>query len=476
MGGALHARADSGAIASQQTPSASGEQNITCEPVMIRGIPFRKRILLLLLLASAAGAQSLPPEVILLARIKSHLREELSRMPNYTCLETISRFRGAPHAQLKPLDRVRLEIVYSNHQEYFGSPGDREIGVDDPRAFIGGGMIGNGLFAMTLNNILEGGQFTYRGDELVAGRSAVRYDFHIPGMYKGLVISVPGGSGTVGEDGSIWVDRSSLDTLDHAYALARITAVATEIPPSLPISGMTTDVSYARTRIGEHTVLLAQQADIDLSTSNGLEDFDRFEFTHCRAYSAESQIRFDTEPGRAAEYMPQSSAMPLFRGLASESIPALLAVTVQITTPITQSDSVGTLIRGKVSGDVTRKGKIVIPDGSVVRGRIRRFEQHETGKAFIVGLEFTEIDVRGRSIPFYADLLRIEKNPLIKPALSERVFVHRAGRIQVAEETINLHELPGVASFFVTGQSFRLPVGFRMVWRTRGPIRGIERR
>lgn len=436
---------------------------------MIRGIPFRERIVLLLLLTSAAGAQSLPPEVILLARIKSHLREELSRMPNYTCLETISRFRGAPHAQLKPLDRVRLEIVYSNNQEYFGSPGDREIGVEDPRAFVGSGMIGNGLFAMTLNNILEGGQFTYRGDELLAGRSAVRYDFHIPRMYKGLVISAPGGFGTVGEDGSIRVDRSSLD-------LARITAVATEVPPSLPISGMVTDVSYARTQIGEHTVLLAQQADIDLSTSGGLEDFDRFEFTHCRAYSAESQIRFDTETGGAAEHIPQSSAMPLFRGLASESIPALLAVTVQLTTPITQSDSVGTSIQGKVSGDVTRKGKIVIPDGSVVRGRIRRLEQHETGKAFIVGLEFTEIEVRGRSIPFYADLLRIEKNALIKPTLSERVFVHRAGRIQVAEETINLHELPGVASFFVTGQSFRLPVGFRMVWRTRGPIRGIERR
>jgi hypothetical protein len=43
--------------------------------------------------------------------------------------------------------------------------------------------------------------------------------------------------------------------------------------------------------------------------------------------------------------------------------------------------------------------------------------------AFIVWLEFTEVEVRGGLLPFYADLLRIDKNPLIQPTLSERVLV-----------------------------------------------------
>jgi len=47
----------------------------------------------------------------------------------------------------------------------------------------------------------------------------------------------------------------------------------------------------------------------------------------------------------------------------------------------------------------------VIPDGSVVRGRIRRLERYQGGGAFIVGLEFTEVEVRGRLLPFYADPL-----------------------------------------------------------------------
>lgn len=415
---------------------------------------------LFLVIAGAAVAQSLPPEVVLLARIKSHLREELSRVPNYTCLETVSRFRGLPHERLKPLDRVALEIVYSNGKEYYGSPGAGEMNVENPRAFIGSGMIGNGMFAMTLNDILEGARFIYRGEEPSEGRKAVRYEFHIPRMLKGLTISVPGGQGTVGEEGSILADKSSLD-------LMRVKSVATEIPPSLPIREMTTNVSYARTRIGEHNVLLAQHAEIDLSEPDWLEDFDRFDFTHCRAYSAESEINFDT-----SNAPPESSAALPAEAAVSKSLPALLAVTVQLTTLISDKDAVGRLIEGKVTGDVVRRGKILIPDGSVIRGRIRRLERSDTGKDFIVGLEFTEIEANGRALPFYADLLRIDKNPLIRPTFSERVFVRRGSGMQIEDEIVTLRELPGVASFFIQGETFTIPAGFRTTWRTRGPIRG----
>ena len=156
---------------------------------------------------------------------------------------------------------------------------------------------------------------------------------------------------------------------------------------------------------------------------------------------------------------------------AGQSLPALLRITVQLTTSISDQDTVGTLIEGRISEDVLRKGRILIPNGSVVRGRIRRLERYQGGGSFIVGLEFTEVEVRGGSLPFYADLLRIDKNPRIQPALSERVLAADGAGVQVREETITLPELPGVASFFVSGMTFTLPRGFRMVWRTRGPIR-----
>jgi len=425
---------------------------------------------LLLAMSWAAVAQSLPSDVILLARIKAHLREELSRVPNYTCLETVSRFRkserarGSTDARWKPLDRVALEIVYSNGREYYGSPGARDMSVDNPGAFVGSGMIGNGMFALTLNNIIEGARFNYRGEELERGRAVVRYEFHIPRMLRGLIISLPGGHGAVGEQGSIVADKSSLD-------LVRVESAATEIPPFLPLREMTTDVSYARTRIGERDVLLAQQADIDLAGPDQVEDFDRFEFTHCRAYSAESDIRFDSSEGEPHQDAPPVSSPNPTAATHVSTVPALLAVTVQLETSISDKDLVGRLIRGKVTGDVMRRGKVLVPAGSIVHGRIRRLERYDTGKTFIVGLEFTDVEARGQILPFYADLLRIDKNQLITPTLSERIFVRQTGGMRIADETVTLRELPGVASFFVRGATFTIAAGLRMTWRTRGPIR-----
>ena len=160
-----------------------------------------------LVLACIAAAQDLSPELQLLVRIKSHMREEISHVPNYTCLETISRFhkewgnQSKPPGKWKPLDTVRLEVVYSNHREWYGAPGDRNFTADDPVGFIGSGMIGTGAFAMLLDNVLGEAQVTYRGQEDLGGRTAVQYDFRLPDGE--LEISIPGGFGTVGQEGSL---------------------------------------------------------------------------------------------------------------------------------------------------------------------------------------------------------------------------------------------------------------------------------
>ena len=92
------------------------------------------------------------------------------------------------------------------------------------------------------------------------------------------------------------------------------------------------------------------------------------------------------------------------------------------------------------------------------------------GGAFIVGLEFTEIEIpaSGRW-QFYADLLTTDKDPRIHATLSEQVVVPGWNGPSVRERTAALGELPGVATFFVSGSSFTLPPGFGTTWRTRGP-------
>jgi len=336
----------------------------------------------ILLTASAAIPQDLAPEVLLLSRIKRHLREELTHIPNYTCLETISRFRDDPKSLLRSrkgfaiLDTVRLEIVFAHGREWYGSPGARNLSVDNPVAFVGGGMIGTGAFAMALHNIVEGGIFTYRGEETVDGRHAVKYDFRLPQLLKTLEIAVAGSVGTVGEEGSIWIDAQSLD-------LIRAESRAAEIPPFLPVQEAGTNVNYARMRIGDSNTLLAQQADSSMHDGSNVASYNRIEFTHCRSYTATSTISFDSKPEPAAAAVSTAPVAPP----VGPAIPPFLEIAVLLATPVSDKDSVGTLIEGKTSGDVVQKGKVVVPDGSLVHGRIRRLEHYPDRGVFGVGLE-----------------------------------------------------------------------------------------
>lgn len=118
------------------------------------------------------------------------------------------------------------------------------------------------------------------------------------------------------------------------------------------------------------------------------------------------------------------------------------------------------------------KGKIVVPDGGVVHGRIRAVDHFPDRGVYAIGLEFTDVEVGGESLPFYADLERLDKNPRIELQATRQVFVRDRTGIRPREETLTLPALPGVASFFVRGSDFTLPTGFRMIWRTRGLLRG----
>ena len=74
---------------------------------------------LLTLLAGTVAAQGLlPRDVVLLRRVKTHVSDEVAHLPDFTCLETIQRYRSGPGGKggLKPLDTVRVEVLYSGRQ------------------------------------------------------------------------------------------------------------------------------------------------------------------------------------------------------------------------------------------------------------------------------------------------------------------------------------------------------------------------
>src|SRR5690242_6420749 len=144
------------------------------------------RAAVVVLPALALVAQDLPPGILVLSRIKRHMRNELTHLPDYTCLETAQRQAKASGVKgdLKPMDTVRLEVLYTGNRELYAAPGDLDFREDRPSAFVAGGLSASGLFGMFLHAIFVNdlGLFTWKGEEELGGRRSVRYDYRVPAL------------------------------------------------------------------------------------------------------------------------------------------------------------------------------------------------------------------------------------------------------------------------------------------------------
>jgi hypothetical protein len=248
--------------------------------------------------------------------------------------------------------------------------------------------------------------------------------------------------------GSFWADPETLDLL-------WLEVQADEIPPNLQLVSAVQTIDYARTRIGERDIILPQTAAMHMVESSGAESRNQLEFTHCRSFTTESKLSFEAPPETPGP--PSASKTEL------APIAAGLTVGIELWSPVTGGQPVGSLIEARVSADVTQRGKVLLPAGAVVHGRIRRLEREEGYS--IVGLEFTEIETGNGPARFYANLLDLDKRA--KFVLRNRT---RGPRGQMQSEEIYLSRyLPGVASFFVEGAALNLPKGFKSTWKTTDP-------
>ena len=133
------------------------------------------------------------------------MRQELERLPNCSCLETVHREHQPAGGKMRPLDTVRLEVLYNGHHELYASPGDRGFSDNQPADFIASGTIGNGHFALYLSEIVGDGRlsYEYKGEEVLLGRSLAHYEYSVPVNQSGHTITVSGGQRHRGCEGII---------------------------------------------------------------------------------------------------------------------------------------------------------------------------------------------------------------------------------------------------------------------------------
>lgn len=414
-----------------------------------------------------APAQPPDPADPLLAQITAQVLQQVAQLPDCTCLETLTRHHRPPGdpGPVRPLDTVRLEVLYLDGKELFSSPGETRW-ERNPAAFTAAGMIGNGIFALYLRVVFATGdaEFRKRGTELVEGRQAWRYDFQVPRLVSGQTLTVVGGKGSVGLKGSFWADVASLD-------LVRLELHADDIPADLPVFDFTVKLVYARVAIAERQVLLPQSGEVRLALTTGREDRDFLEFTHCQSFRAETSMVFEAPPPLVANPPPAAfTSTVVGQPLAMSNLPVGLRLAVTLTTPVQADTPVGAALQGRVAGAVRLQGKPLVPDGALVHGRLRRLDRFSdaSGDYWIVGVEFIEIELPGVRFRFIADLEDVQAAGLEWQWSTSNTSVQRGRRRSVTTtQSTYLPDLPGVGAFFVRGTQFVLPAGARLIWKTR---------
>lgn len=383
----------------------------------------------------------LPRDVLMLARIRDRVRQTVERLPDCTCIESVARFRKAPGKTLQPTDKLVLQVLFSGGKELFARPGETRW-ESDLLPFMISGMMGNGIFALHLRAVFLNNQslIRYHGMESDGGRMEARYDFSISRMLSGFQITYGNASGVVGERGSFWADPET-------YEVRRLEFHADDMPPELLYRDVFTSIRYGRVLVGDGYVPLPQTAELRTLDINGEEDRNVIEFTHCQAFHTESTLTF---PGY------DSSAAPAKR-MTEGTLPADLRLTVVLREGLDEHTAAGSLVEGAVAGNVVHKGKVLVPAGAPVKGRVRRLDRHDEDPGyFTVTLEFDSIETSSANLRFYAELEDVDRSSNADLALNAKRHAHGSA-----------DEPAGVGTFFVRGGHFLLPPGFKTVWKTQ---------
>ena len=402
--------------------------------------------------AQRSPADNLPPEVRLLEQVRQRMAETLSRLPNYTCLQTIERMtRGGGARKFQLMDMVRLQVALVSGRELFSWPGAKKFDDREISDIVTGGAIGNGNFAIHAKAVFltNHPRFTYMGERTREGRRTHRWDFVVPQPMSGYTLRARPNEAVVGYHGSIWADAETLD-------LVRLQVQADDVPPVLKISDARDAVEYRRMKIGPEMFLLPEASEMIITDMQGNESRNRTTFTGCQQYTGESVITFeDPTPGAAQE-----------SAVRHISVNAGLSLDIELLTPVSHTNAaVGDPVTAVLKKAVKLAPDVRAPKGALVHGRITMLRRQDTMRpGFVVALQFFEIEFGNTRASLNARLESIAAAPTLYSTSPSSSGWGHGSRLRVQPAP----NVPG-SVFFAQGYTLRLDRGFRMLWRTEAP-------
>jgi hypothetical protein len=341
---------------------------------------------LLRILCGLAGgvvlAQTQPEQ---LAKIKRAVSENLIRLPNYTCTETVQRSqRTTVDRQERVLmqETIRMEVAFLDGNELFGWPGAAKIDESDIHKMIDGS-IGNGYFALLSRSIFATSfaAIEYGNDAGLEGRPAVRFDYRIPKSSGAYTITGEIGQAAVDFHGSFWVNPETLDLL-------RITADVDNPPALLGVKSADSVLDFDRQSIGGSTFVLPRKADLKVVDVDGAENISLLSFASCHQFVGESVIKFDiATDNSSARAVSRSAAAPI-------GLPDDFTVDFNLDSPIEWGVAAGgDPVHGTLRDNVHQGGRVLALKGAGLSGRISHVALR--GDLYYVELVFTSLDFQG---------------------------------------------------------------------------------
>jgi hypothetical protein len=416
-----------------------------------------QRLALILFFPLAAAAQTpaqtpptLDPADIanLLSRINAAVRDNIRKLPDYTCTMTIDRYQGpVQHTNLQQLDRIRLEVAMMGDRELYAWPGSRHFEERAIQDLVPRGSIGTGEFGLFMQSIFLSGdaKFRYVALETLNGRKVYHFTYTVPRKLSRYQVRLPTTEGTVGYAGSTWSDARTLD-------LVRLEIDVDDIPKSLSVvSAGQIRIDYARAHVGAGDFLLPASVDNSFTVA-GWVNRNHISFANCREYTTESTISFAGTPATAAEARAR---------LAPLLIPPDIRIESRLQTELDSASlAIGDQFDAIVTRPVRHNGVVVVPRGARILGRVARLER--PGKPYgCIGvvLQPETIEFQGREGPFRAD-------QVLPPQPEYRTRDILQGPTSVPDRFCPIPPEPGRAMVLVNTQHFQVAQGYSIMWRT----------
>ncbi len=421
--------------------------------------------LVLFLAAGAASAQDPAEPAGTLDRIQTRLRDNLARLPDFTCRQSIQRMRRVkPDAPWEKYDTMRVEVAYVGGEEVHGWSGSK-LGEKELRELTGRGSVSTGSFATHARSAVLGKNngYGYAGEtELRDGRKAIRYDFEVPKEVSVFKVRAGAAEAVAGFRGAFWVHPETFDLMKLM--------IEVEEAPGLPVAALSEAMEYERMTIGEGSFLLPKTAELLIELPDGTENRNVTQVEACRQYGAESKIQF---AGTEAPERPAAEPVAVQGGPVE--LPARSIVEVHLDTEIDpERAAAGDPVRAVLAKPLKASEKVLIPEGALLQGRLTRLEREAKPLPhYVIAMELTSVEWAAGSAEIRATMEDAAGQGVMRVQKTFMPTFDRQRRAPAMSILVR-EQQKGQGVIHWDARQSRVKKGLRMLWQLHGP--GLELR